>query len=73
MKPKRTFYVWKCSHCDYRNKEVYNFHYEFPQRYHAIWKCSKCGNDNFIDFCFRVYPITEKKTERFYNNGGYKW
>ena len=68
MRPKKTFYVWQCSHCQHRNKEVFNFHYDFPGGYNATWTCSGCGNDNYIDLRFRVCPITDKHKEDYYKN-----
>jgi hypothetical protein len=67
MHPKKTFYVWKCAHCEHRNKEVFNFHYEFPHRYNATWSCSKCGSENYVDLCFRVYPIKGKHDKAYYD------
>jgi len=66
MYSKKTFYVWKCSHCEHRNKAVFNFHYNFPGSYNVIWGCSKCGNESYIKFDFGVYPITEKRGKGFY-------
>ena len=66
MNLKKPFYVWKCSHCDHRNKEVFNFHYEFPHRYNAVWECNSCGSESYIIFGFRVLPITDKKKENYY-------
>ena len=66
MHPKKTFYVWKCAHCEHRNKEVFNFHWEMNRSYTATWYCSGCGSDNFISIDFRVYPITEKRSEAYY-------
>ena len=71
MRPKKTFYVWQCSHCDHRNKEVFNFHYDFPSTLHSTWICSGCGNESYITLQFRVYPITEKKDESYYENRSY--
>ena len=73
MEPKKTFYVWKCAHCGHRNKEVYNFHYEFPQRYNTTWSCSKCGSENYIDFTFRVYPIKGKHDKTYYDRWSEYW
>jgi len=66
MNPKKTFYVWKCSHCEHRNKEVFNFHYNFPSNYNVTWSCSKCGSENYIDIRFRVWPIKGKRDEEYY-------
>ena len=66
MKPKKTFYVWKCSHCEHRNKEVFNMHWDFSMSYTANWSCSRCGGENLIKFSFRAFPITEKRGEEYY-------
>jgi len=66
MRYKKTFYIWKCSHCEHRNKEVFNFHWDFTMRYTITWYCSKCGNKSFIDLSFKAYPITEKYSESYY-------
>jgi len=63
---KKTFYVWQCAHCEHRNKEVFNFHYNFPGQYNATWCCSSCGNENYIKLEFKVYPITDKKKADYY-------
>ena len=73
MRAKKTFYVWQCHFCQHRNKEVFNFHYNFPHNYHAVWVCSKCGSENYIDFRFRVLPITEKRDEGYYQRWGSSW
>ena len=67
MEPKKTFYVWKCAHCQHRNKEVFNYHWNIPCRCNATWYCSSCGNESYIDFIIRVYPIKDKKDEEYYN------
>ena len=69
MNPKKTFYVWKCANCEHRNKEVFNFHWEMDKNYTTTWHCSGCGSENFIKINFRVYPITEKRSEEYYARG----
>ena len=66
MEPKKTFYIWQCSHCNHRNKEVFNFHYNFPGTYSTAWECSKCGSESYIYLGFRVMPITDKKDKEYY-------
>jgi hypothetical protein len=66
MKLKKTFYIWQCSLCGHRNKEVFNFHYQMPYNYSALWDCSKCGSENYVGFRFRIYPITKNRSEEDY-------
>ena len=67
MNPKKTFYVWKCAHCEHRNKEVFNFHWKMDHKYNTTWFCSKCGSESYIKFNFNVWAITEKHSEGYYD------